>query len=260
MKFIAAFLLTLALSSPSFAADHDPVLVNQAKGAVALLYSQDESGGMKMHCTATAYKKVEGGYRFVSAAHCFGTDNVEKEKSAPTTNVPYFITFDESKSIKKFYPAEVVFVGFQHRGEDFATLDVKTDESWSTIPLGDEKKEQEGDSFINVASPLGLGKQVMYGTISNMFLDRPVVEGDINWKGTLVLQITGVNGGSSGSALISDKQKAIVGFLVGQIGGSTIIGIPVSRFKAVEAAVEAKKYKYYSPQVQLNPDGSEVGK
>ena len=84
-----------------------------------------------------------------------------------------------------------------------------------------------------------------------------MVEGDINWKGTLVIQLSGVNGGSSGSALISDDQQAIVGFLVGTIGGNIIIAIPATRFTAVKKAVEAGKYKWYNPDKQLSPDGTE---
>lgn len=258
MKWIAALLFSLVIAAPVIASDtHDKVLVEKVKGAVALLYSQDESGGMKMHCTATAFEKTSKGYHFVSAAHCVGTDNVAKETSASPTNTPFFITFDEVGKAKRFFPANVVFVGYQHRGEDFAVFNVETEEKWETIPIGTELKEQEGSSFINVASPLGLGRQVMYGTISNLFLDRPLVEGDINWKGTLVLQMSGVNGGSSGSALVSDEQKAIVGFLVGSVGGSTIIAIPASRFSEVYKAVKDQKYKWYSPDKQLNPDGTD---
>jgi hypothetical protein len=258
-RIFSIVVLILALALPTFAADaHDKALVEKVKTAVALLYSQDESGGMKMHCTATAFEKVKDGYNFVSAAHCVGNDDVAKEKAASPTNIPFFITFDEENGIaKRFYPANVVFVGYQHRGEDFSVFHVKTSENWPTIPIGDETKEQEGSSFINIASPLGLGKQVMYGTISKMFLDRPVVSGDINWKGTLVLQIPGVQGGSSGSALVADDQGAIVGFLVGSIGDGTIVAIPVTRFTAVKKAVDAKKYKWYSPDAQLNPDGTE---
>ena len=272
MKVIIAPLLIFMLVIPAVANEHSKDLVEKAKNAVALLYSQDESGGMQMHCTATNYesfsrdvKDEKGkvttvkGYHFVSAAHCVGSDNVDKEKSASPINTSFYLTFDEAKKeTKKFYPTTVSFVGYQHRGEDFASFEVITDEKWVTVPIGDEKKEHEGSSFINVASPLGLGKQVFYGTISNLYLDRPIIEGDINWKGTLVIQMSGVGGGSSGSALIADDQEAIVGFLVGTIGGNTIIAIPASQFTAVKKAVDEKKYKWYTPPVQINPDGTDA--
>ncbi len=268
VKRIAAILVSLVLlfTPSTFASNKE--LVEQVKSAVALLYSQDEAGGMRMHCTVTAFEKlttetvVNGkkfsatkGYLFATAAHCVGTDDVDKEKSADTKNIPFYITFDEAKA-KTFYPAKALFVGYQHRGEDFSVFEVDTDADWGVMPLGDEKKASDGDDIINVSSPLGLGKQVLVGTISSVYLDRPLIEGDINWKGSITLTIGGVNGGSSGSAIVSQDQKAIVGFLVGTIGGTTVTAIPVSKFKAVRKAVEEGKYRYYSPTVDLNPDGS----
>jgi hypothetical protein len=103
---------------------------------------------------------------------------------------------------------------------------------------------------------MGLGKQVLMGNIASVFLDRPIVQGDINWKGSMTLALTGVNGGSSGSAIVSDDQKAIVAILVGTIGETTITAIPISKFKAVRKAVAAGLYKYYQPTADLNPDGT----
>ena len=105
---------------------------------------------------------------------------------------------------------------------------------------------------------MGLGTQVFHGTIASVYLDRPIVEGTINWKGSMTIAIFGINGGSSGSAIVHEGQKAIVGILVGTIGGTTITAIPVSRFHAVRKAVAEGKYKYYQPTVQENPDGSKA--
>lgn len=260
MKTFLACILALQLAVPSFAfsADSasDKAFIDKAKQAVGLLYSQDESGGMRMLCTTTAFEKVQKGYLFVTAAHCVGRDDTQKEKSADPFKTSFFITFDETKSEKKFYPAKPLFVGYQSRGEDFAVFTVDTTQQWEIVTIGDEKKITDGAAYWNIASPLGLGRQTFEGIVSSVYLDRPLVEGDINWKGTLVLQQAGVNGGSSGSALISKDQKAIIGFLVGTVGGSTIIAIPVSRFIAVRQAVEAGKYKWWAAQQELNPDGS----
>mgnify|MGYP001610651264 CR=1 FL=1 len=221
----------------------DKQLVERAKAATVLLYSQDESGSMRMRCTATAFEKTQAGYRFVSAAHCIGNDDTQKEKVADASNIPFYVTFDATE-VKTFYAAAVTGVGYQHRGDDFATFDVATTGDWPTIPLGDEKKADEGDEILNVASPLGLGKQVFHGSIAKLELDRPIVEGDINWKGSMTLQLPGTDGGSSGSAIISADQKAIVAFLVGTIGGSTIIAIPISKFHKFREQAAAGKYKY----------------
>jgi hypothetical protein len=244
-RMLGLMLVGLLWSLTLFAqAVEDKPFVESAKKAVALLYSQDFSGGMKMHCTITAYKKDGDVYSFVSASHCVGADDTSKERSARAKGVPFFITFDEHES-KRFLKAEHQWSGYQHRGHDFAVFTVRSTDDWPVIELGDEQQEYEGASYWNFASPLGLGVQVMTGQISKLSLDRPVVEGDINWAGALVLQQAGVNGGSSGSALVSVTQKKIVGFLVGTIGGGTIVGIPVSRFKDVSALVEKDRYRYH---------------
>lgn len=240
-RALIALVLFAATLAPTLQAAGS--LLDRARGAVALLYSQDSSGGMRMHCTATAFERKGTSYLFATAAHCIGSD--KGDKSADATNMPFYLTFDEAGDNKAFHRARVVFIGYQHRGEDVAVFEATSKENWPVIPIGDEKQETEGAAFLNVSSPLGLGKQVFHGTISSLFLDRPIVQDDINWGGTLVLQVTGINGGSSGSAIISEKQEAIVGFLVGVVGGSQIIAIPSSRFLAVAKAVAEGKYSYY---------------
>jgi len=259
-SLLMALVTTIMLPGMVVAADTD-ALIDRSSKAVLLLYSQNAEGGMTMHCTATTFDKStsSAGYLLVSAAHCLGNDDTTKERAATGKNVPFFVTFDETAQIKKFYPVTVQWVGYQHRGEDFAVLEVHTDETWVMVPLGDEKTLKDGAPIINIASPLGLGKQVFRGSITNLFIDRPIVQGDINWRGAMFLDIP-AGGGSSGSALISEKQEAIVGFLVGTVGGdNNVVGIPVSRFKAVNEAVLAGKYKWYVPDdAAVNPDGSPV--
>lgn len=269
-------LLALALLVPVPARAAEDPFVAQAKQAVGILYSQTEQGGMVMHCTVTAFDKqaplptptkdgsvppVVKTYSFLSAAHCVGEDRKDagKELSASPENIPFYITFDEQKGDKRFWPANVKWVGYQSRGEDFAVFEVKSTEDWPTIPIGNSSKLKDGAAYWNIASPLGLGRQVQEGVIASTDLDRPIIFQDINWRHTLVLQQTGVNGGSSGSALIEKSSKTIVGTLVGSIAGSTIIAIPIDRFTAVKKAVEAGKYKYWKQEVNIGPDGEPVG-
>src|SRR5687768_9945388 len=112
ISFLLAF--SLALPPDLFAQTKslDQQLASRAVRAVALLYSQDEGGSMRMRCTATAYKEEDGGYKFVTASHCIGEDDRAHEKSADASNVPFYLTFDE-RGEKVFYPAEVRGVGYQ---------------------------------------------------------------------------------------------------------------------------------------------------
>jgi len=139
-SLLMALVTTIMLPGMVVAADTD-ALIDRSSKAVLLLYSQNAEGGMTMHCTATTFDKStsSAGYLLVSAAHCLGNDDTTKERAATGKNVPFFVTFDETAQIKKFYPVTVQWVGYQHRGEDFAVLEVHTDETWVTVPLGDEK-------------------------------------------------------------------------------------------------------------------------
>lgn len=231
------------LTMPAWAGD---ALTDRAYHAVALLYSQTEDGTMRMHCTATAFETTPTGYLFATAAHCVGNDDMTHERVAKADNIPFYITFDEPKD-KMFYPARALEVGYQHRGDDFFVFSVESAAHWPVIPLGDESqidvtKEDEA-AIINVAGPLGLGRQVFRGSISMLVLDRPAIEGDINWRGSMLLAIS-AGPGSSGSAIISVQQQAIVGFLVGTVGGTNIVGIPVSKFKRFRAQYAQGMYRY----------------
>ena len=218
-------------------------LIKHVYASTALLYGQTQSGGMDMFCTVTAFEKNETGYLFVTASHCVGTSDQVHER-VEITKTQFFITFDELKTDKKFYPAKVEMAGYQPVGDDFSILSIETKDDIPLVPLGDEKLEEAGLPVINVASPDGLGKQVFHGTISSLYVDRPVIEEDINWRGVMLLQIQS-GPGSSGSAIVSVKQNQIIGFLVGHFGDNTFV-MPVSRFKTFRQAVLDKKYKYFN--------------
>jgi len=240
----------LGLSGALLSAQVPPTLAARAKAATAILTAQNESGGMDVRCTATVFEKKGKRYHFVSAAHCIGSDDVQKERAADGSKQSFYVTFDETV-VKAYFEAKPIYVGYQHRGDDFSVFEVlvkdregnDVDPKWGPIPLGDEHKEVEGASLINPASPLGLGVQLFRGSISSLYLDRPVILGDINWKGAMLIQMPGTQGGSSGSVLISESQNAIVGFLVGSIGDS-ITAIPVSRFKEFLKKVSDGSYKW----------------
>jgi hypothetical protein len=213
-------------------------LAKRVYAAVTLLYSQDESGGMRMHCTATAYRKTGDVYRFVSAAHCV-TGNTDEEQK----ETHFFVTADTNGKTKSFIPAKLLKAGDKNAGDDFSIFEVTTTEKFEVIPLGTDITEQ-GAQVIDVASPLGLGLQYFEGYVSAPKLDRPALDaGEVKWSNVALIQI-GSGPGSSGSSIVSVDQKAIVAFLVGAF--NTDIGkicVPVSTFKAFEAKVDAGTYK-----------------
>lgn len=205
--------------------------------AVVTLYSQDEQGGMKMDCTATAYRKTLNVYRFASAAHCVeGDDDVDQQDQK------FFITLDNTGT-KTFIPAKLIRAGDKMRGDDFSIFEVTTDASFDVVSLGDEKVLHLGDKVYNISGPLGLGKQYFEGYVSSAPLDRPKLNaGDVQWRGSYLVSIGG-GPGSSGSVIV--KYNLIVGFFVGSFNSPGIghIIIPVSQFKTFETMVDGKTYK-----------------
>ena len=221
--------------------------------AVTLLYAQDDSGTMKMRCTATAFEKVDGGYLFVSAAHC-ATDK-DGQKHEEIENAAFFVTPDENSGEKTFLRAATVACGHKDRSDDFCVFYVKTAQKFPVVSMGDDSTNMAGEEVVNVASPEGLGKQVFYGRITMAKLDRSVVIDDINWSHTVLLQLPGTNGGSSGSAIICLSQHAVCAFLVGIISDTTVVGIPVSRFKAFLHDVKTCEAKNYILDTNAAEDG-----
>jgi S1-C subfamily serine protease len=222
--------------APASTAATEP-LASRVYKAVTLLYSQDESGGMHMHCTATAYKKTDKGYRFVTASHCVPGETEEEQK-----DIKYFITAD-AEGEKTYIKASLVAASDKTSGEDFAIFQVDTQAVFSVIPLGDNTKLHLGSPVIDVAGPLGLGKQFFQGYVSNLKLDRPKLDaGEIQWKDVMLVMI-GSGPGSSGSSIVSEDQKAIVGFLVGGFYANIgAICVPVEDFKTFETKVDAGTY------------------
>jgi S1-C subfamily serine protease len=195
-----------------------------------------------MRCTATAIDLKDGVTTFATAAHCGCEDNTEKKTVSPAKDVVFYITTDDEQD-KVFEKADVTGCGYRHRGDDFMLLAVKSKKPLPVVKLGDDP--QILDQVVNVASPLGLGKQVFVGSVSSAVLDRPVVEEDINWSHVVLLQMFGVNGGSSGSSVICIDQQKICAFVVGSIGGSTMTAMPVSRLKALQSGIADHTYRYW---------------
>jgi len=219
---------------------------------VALLYTQDEQGGMQMHCTATAFQKVDGGYLFSTASHCavqpkgMGAAELTYSEGLEITNAAYFMSLDENSGTKTFLKATVVACGYEDKGDDFCIFYVKTDESFPIVALGEDSTDITGEDVVNISSPYGLGKQTFYGRITMPKLDRTVIIDEINWTHTVLLEIPGAGPGSSGSTIMCLNQHAVCAFLVGHLGSDAIVvGIPVSKFKTFLDNVEKCNDDYY---------------
>jgi len=248
LSCVPAFSST-AYAAPAPSADELNQLEKDFRLASGLLYAQTDDGGFRMMCTVTAFEKKDKKYHFVTAAHCVSDDDTQHER-VDVAKTNWFITFDEPGN-KSLIEAKVIGVGYQHRGDDFAVLEVDLAKDVPTIPLA-ANDPQLGENVSNFASPLGLGKQLFRGHVSMEKLDRPVIQDSINWKGATLVQMSS-GPGSSGSAIVSQHQKGIVAFLVGTIGArgsQNIVTIPVGRFKAFWKGVQDGTYKWYKPDTE----------
>lgn len=217
------------------------------RSATALLYGQTDRGSYIMLCTATAYEKKGDVYHFVTAAHCVAEDDTE-HKRVEVAPSRWFLSFEDDPDNTMFVGAKLLHAGYQHRGDDFAVLEAKISHPVPVIPLAKDDPSL-AEEFSNFASPGGLGKQLFRGHVSMEKLDRPLIQGEINWKGAVLLQAQAA-GGSSGSAIVSMRQNGIIAFLVGMIGGNgtpNVVAIQVSKFKKFNEMNADGKYKWYKP-------------
>jgi hypothetical protein len=239
---ISIALLVFCLCVPAQIAKPDADFVKSTfYPATTLLYAQDEEGTMKMRCTATAIEKNKTGYVFVTAAHCGCEDSVEAHTVSPEKAF-FFVTAD-SEADKRFLIANPIACGYRHAGDDFFLLQVDTQIAFPVVELGDDPQIME--AVVNVASPLGIGKQVFLGTVSSPSLNRPIIEDEINWTHAFLLELFGTDGGSSGSAVVCLSQHKICGFVVGASNKTSIIAMPVSRLKKMMAELKAGTYKHW---------------
>ena len=76
-RLLLTFVCGMALLAQPAAAKS---LVEKARDATAMLYSQTTGGGMRMHCTATVFEAFERddrkGYLHATAAHSVAVDDL----------------------------------------------------------------------------------------------------------------------------------------------------------------------------------------
>ncbi len=243
-RLLFTFVCGVALLAQPAAAK---TLVEKARDATAILYSQAADGGMRMHCTATAFEAYERndrkGYLLASAAHCVAVDDLVNSK-VRISGASFFISFDKV-SKKVFYPVHVEAAGFQSRGDDFAILHAYTDEEWDILELGDVSSLEPMEEVLNISAPAGLGLQVLTGHISLVSIDRPVKVRGLNWQYAMLANL-GSGPGASGSAVVSVEQEKIIGFVVGYINGNpTTVVLPVSRFTLFMQAARLQMYAWF---------------
>ena len=108
------------------------------------------------------------------------------------------------------------------------------------LKLGNSEDIKNGDKVLNCSVPFGGPIKGIYdGIISATVLRLPDTPAFAGIGGTIVFQSAGPAPGSSGSAVLSVKQGAVIGVLVrdGEIG---VLADPVNLLKAFIASHPAE--------------------
>ena len=229
IKGVAGLVLLLALIASPLRAQ-DKALRHKVYDASLQLYmleedTQDGGTGKQVTvpgCTATAFLKTAKGYSLVTAAHCVVNEHkglFPYDEPAPDGTLS--IGYGDPGNDRLPIPVTISAVGNWHDGWDVAILTVETKEVLTVIPLGDETKLDMGDRLLTVSAPLG--GEIKYYWEGYISATRHQVDPGLShrvrdWKFVTLATIPGYEG-SSGAAIVSVDQQAIVGVYTSQIRG-----------------------------------------
>lgn len=239
MKRIAALALSvllLLLPVAGQAAYED--LFKTTHGAAWAVYVRNV-GGMQAICSAQAYESDAKTTTLLTAGHCFIGSDLRK--------TDFLVTQDH----KNFYKADLKRNGMRLRSmskPNSADLDDYEGNDWATVvadvggqrvlPLGDSGALAIGEDLLVVGLPFGMDFLAVQGIVgsTNLSLSKLV------WNHYFGANIF-IAGGNSGSAVVSVKQRAIVGIVVAGPGQQSSLAIftPIAVVKADLARPEPVK-------------------
>ena len=174
-------------------------------------------------CTAEVIEKVkDGSYILLSAGHCVQT-------------IPAGIQFSVSDDVGGPRTDVTMLKAYMKADIDMAIFALKTTKNYTVMELGDSTDLQVGEEVVNPNFALGLGKQLSHGAISSDVL-QPSGACDEDCSGYFLIQAYGA-GGSSGSAVISERTHKLIGIVIWRAPNDNIgLGVePISKFAAFMA-------------------------
>ena len=182
---------------------------------------QRTTTGMSAICSAGAYQTTADKTYMVSAGHCFVGQDLNR--------TDFLVTQDH----KSFVKARVYRSGLTAKkgaDETSTDLDKFSGNDWAIVeaaignqavmPIGDSDKLVLGEDLVIVGVPFGMDFLAVQGIIGSK---------DLSLSPTIWNHYMGANvfiaGGNSGSAVISVKQRAIVGIIVAGPGPQSSLAI-----------------------------------
>jgi hypothetical protein len=199
---VTAFVLVFAASGLNATIKPPKGHYKKAYDASMVLYGSSVSDKRENHpmCSATVFRKVQGGYLLLSAGHCAITGGLNE--------FPADLTYSASSDIgTPIYPIKLLkAVCNEETNVDFSVFFFPTTLKFPVIELGDEGSEQIGNKTYNFNFSKEITKLLSRGVIVSL----PVTTGPTK---NLVFVDQFAALGSSGSSVISEKTNRIIGIV-----------------------------------------------
>ena len=200
--FIATIVLAFAVANLNATIKPPKGYYRKAYDATFLLYGNSKSDQVENHamCSATAFRKVQGGYLLLSAGHC--------TKEGTPDEFPTDLTYTVSSDVgTPTYPVKLLKFAFKPEiNLDFSIFFFPTTLKFPTIELGDEQGEIIGAATYNFNFSKGVVKMLAKGVVVSSLVPQDEPK-------NLFLVDQFAASGASGSAIISEKTHKIIGIV-----------------------------------------------
>lgn len=176
-------------------------------------------------CGAFNVEKTSNGYLLETAAHCI---QLEGAAAASSTPIQFAVKYAESGDRPVYLPVQVVLAGDEYSTDrDIAVIRVQDTQDRKVLSFGSEKKLRLADTVINCSAPDGFILQVNRGLVGALYTGIKNIGEAHQW-----FVVFGVGPGSSGSAVVSEKQDKVVAMVNIGDDGKGFTGVPASKLKS----------------------------
>lgn len=173
----------------------------------------------KFHCSGTEIGHTQDGDGiFLTARHCVA----DLDTNEVTEN--FMLSFSDNEG-GPYYQAAPIAISST---DDLALLIVRNGAGIPEVAVRDERVMRDGDPLFNISFPLGGGKLEFHGQyMAPRFPHMAIGLEDYKvWANSMPVNCTWAHG-SSGSGIFSEKQRGLIGVVVGATEeGSYNIAIP----------------------------------
>lgn len=193
-------------------------LFKQVRAASWALYVRSTKG-LETTCSATAYASSPSETRLFTAGHCFVGLEGKTDVLVTQDHFTFIPATLVRTGLKLKQGAGQPFVLRDYEGDDWAIITARVGRK-PTMPVGSSARLVIGEDLIMVGLPFGLDFLAVQGIVGST---------DVSMSQLLWHHYYGANiyiaAGNSGAAIVSPKQKAIVGILVAGPGEQSSMAI-----------------------------------